>query len=114
MSTCPASWARRAGSGAARVTLRAFTREVNLATAAPAPFLPEAVRGKPVAIVSGCYAGNPAEGARIFRPLKEFGSPVADLIGPMPYTAMHTLVDGQWGPRLPQLLQVVVAPATRR
>jgi hypothetical protein len=50
--------------------------------------------------VSGCYAGEPEEGAKAFRPLKEFGAAVADLIGPMPYIEMQRLVDGQWGPGL--------------
>jgi FAD/FMN-containing dehydrogenase len=77
-----------------------LTTVVNLATAAPAPFLPDDLHGKPVAIVSGCYAGEPEEGAKAFRPLKEFGAAVADLIGPMPYIEMQRLVDGQWGPGL--------------
>jgi hypothetical protein len=33
---------------------------------------------------------------RAFGPLKEFGSPVADLIAQMPYTTMQTLIDGQY------------------
>jgi FAD/FMN-containing dehydrogenase len=77
-----------------------LTTVVNLATAAPAPFLPDDLHGKPVAIVIGCYAGEPEEGAKAFRPLKEFGAAVADLIGPMPYIEMQRLVDGQWGPGL--------------
>jgi FAD/FMN-containing dehydrogenase len=77
-----------------------LTTVVNLATATPAPFLPKEVHGERVAIVSGCYAGDPDEGARAFLPLKEFGSAVADLVGPMPYTAMQSLVDKQWGPGL--------------
>jgi FAD/FMN-containing dehydrogenase len=77
-----------------------LTTVVTLATAAPAPFLPEQVHGKRVAIVSGCYVGDPDDGARAFRPLRDWGSPVADLVEPMPYTAMQSLVDGQWGPGL--------------
>jgi FAD/FMN-containing dehydrogenase len=77
-----------------------LTTVVNLAVAPPAPFLPEKIHGKRVAIVSGCYAGEPEHGANVFRQLKDFGTPVADLIGPMPYTEMQRLVDGQWGPCL--------------
>jgi FAD/FMN-containing dehydrogenase len=75
-----------------------LTTVVNLATAPAAPFLPAEVHGKRVAIVSGCYAGDPEEGARALRALKSFGTSIADLIGPMPYTEMQGLVDGQWGP----------------
>jgi FAD/FMN-containing dehydrogenase len=73
-----------------------LTTAVTLATAGPAPFLPEHVQGERVAIVSGCYAGEPKDGMRAFGPLKEFGSPVADLIAQMPYTTMQTLIDGQY------------------
>jgi FAD/FMN-containing dehydrogenase len=75
-----------------------LTTVVNLSTAPPAPFLPEEIHGKRVVIVSGCHAGAPEDGAKAFRPLKELGAPIADLIGPMPYTEMQRLVDGQWGP----------------
>jgi FAD/FMN-containing dehydrogenase len=74
-----------------------LTLVVNLATAPPALFLPEEVHGRRVVVVSGCFAGPPDEGAKAFRPLKEFGAPIVDLIGPMEYTEMQQLVDGQWG-----------------
>jgi FAD/FMN-containing dehydrogenase len=74
-----------------------LTTVVNLATAPPAPFLPEEAYGKRVVVVSGCYAGDPEEGIEAFRQLKEFGAPLADLIGPRPYGEMQRLVDGQWG-----------------
>ncbi len=75
-----------------------LTTVVNLATAPAAPFLPEEVHDKRVAIVSGCYAGNPEDGAKAFRPIKSFGTSIADLIGPIRYTEMQRFVDAQWGP----------------
>ena len=75
-----------------------LTTVVTLATAAAAPFLSKEVHGRRVAIVSGCYAGEPEDGGKAFRALKEFGTPIADLIGPMPYAEMQRLVDGQWAP----------------
>jgi FAD/FMN-containing dehydrogenase len=75
-----------------------LTTLVSLATAPAAPFLPPEIHGKPVVIVVGCHSGDQKAAARAFRPLKKFGSPAADLIGPMPYTAMQTLVDADWGP----------------
>lgn len=46
-----------------------------------------------VAIVT-CYSGDLAEGERILGPLKEFGTPLADTVGPMPYAALQSMLDG--------------------
>jgi FAD/FMN-containing dehydrogenase len=75
-----------------------LTTVVNLATAPAAPFLPGEIHGKRVVVVSGCYSGDPEDGASVFQPLKSFGTSLADLIGPMPYTELQRFVDGQWGP----------------
>jgi FAD/FMN-containing dehydrogenase len=40
------------------------------------------------------YSGEDLEeGARIIAPLRRFGPPIADLVGPMPYTILQTMVD---------------------
>jgi FAD/FMN-containing dehydrogenase len=49
--------------------------------------------GQPVVAMVACYNGSIEEGEKIVRPLREFGSPVADLLQPMPYTAMQALLD---------------------
>lgn len=69
------------------------TTMLNLATAPPAPFLPESIHGKPVAVLIGVYSGPVAEGERVLAPLRELGDPVADLMGPIPYVAMQSLLD---------------------
>ena len=69
-----------------------------LAPAPPLPFLPPEVHGKPIAIVACCYAGAIEDGERFYKPLKEFGPPLADLVGPMPYVALQSLLDPLWGP----------------
>ena len=38
-------------------------------------------------------AGAPEVGAEVIRPLREFGPPAVDLVGPMPYTAVQRLVE---------------------
>jgi len=91
-----------------------LTTVVTLGTAAPAPFLPAEIHGKRIAIVSGCYAGEPEHGTQTFRPLKRFGSAIADLIGPMPYTAMQTLFDGQFGPDARNYFKSSYLPRDRR
>src|SRR3954468_12451352 len=72
------------------------TTLVNLTTAPPAPFLPEESHGKPIVAVIAVHAGDPEEGRALVQPLKDLGDPVADLIGPMPYTMMQSLIDALW------------------
>jgi len=62
-------------------------------TAPPAPFVPAAFQGKPVAAVVCCHTGPGEEAARDVAPLRRFGPPVADLIGRVPYTAVQQIVD---------------------
>jgi FAD/FMN-containing dehydrogenase len=59
----------------------------------PAPFLPAELQGAPLFAVVACYAGPIEEGERTLSPLRAFGPPGADLIGPMPYVAMQRLLD---------------------
>jgi FAD/FMN-containing dehydrogenase len=66
---------------------------VALITAPPADFVPEPARGKPAAGVVLCYAGPVEEGERVLAPLRAFGPPAADLVQPMPYTAVQQLLD---------------------
>ena len=64
-----------------------------LVVAPPAPFVPEPVRGRPVAILAAGWIGDDAEGARLLRPLRKAGEPVLDTFGRMPYTALQSMVD---------------------
>lgn len=64
-----------------------------LRMAPPAPFLPKQVHGQPVIAVGVCYAGTVEDGAEAVRPLKEFGSPLVDLIVPRPFAAFQTILD---------------------
>jgi hypothetical protein len=61
--------------------------------APPAPFVPEEYHGKPVVGLIVCYAGPVEEGERVVKPIKEFGAPLADLIGPKPYVAHQAMLD---------------------
>ncbi len=67
---------------------------VALITAPPEPFVPEALRGQPVVGVIYCYVGPLEDGAEAARPLREFASPQVDLIQPMPYVALQSMLDG--------------------
>ena len=61
--------------------------------APPLPFLPEAVHGKLVLILPLAYAGDVAAGMREIEPLRSFGKPVGEHIGPQPYTAWQKAFD---------------------
>ena len=53
--------------------------------------------GNPVVALASCYCGDLAEGERVLRPLREFGSPLVDAMQPMPYAGMQGLL----GPSFP-------------
>ena len=57
------------------------------------PALGTAPTGVPVALLRVCYNGPLQEGERILRPLRTFGSPIADLIKPMAYMALQSMYD---------------------
>jgi FAD/FMN-containing dehydrogenase len=70
-----------------------LTTVVNLTTAPPAPFIPEAWHGKPIVAVVGVHAGSVDDGVAAMAPLRSLAEPIADLFGPIPYLAMQGLLD---------------------
>ncbi|MCZ0984898.1 FAD-binding oxidoreductase [Streptomyces diastatochromogenes] len=73
-----------------------LTTLVNLTTAPPLPFLPPEVHGTRIVVLAGMYAGDPAAGEAAVGPLRTLGTPLADLMGPMPYIGMQSLLDPLW------------------
>jgi FAD/FMN-containing dehydrogenase/pimeloyl-ACP methyl ester carboxylesterase len=69
---------------------------VVLLTAPHTDFVPEPVRGQPVAGVVLCYAGPLDEAEAGLRPLRAFGPPALDTVAPMPYVELQRLVDGDY------------------
>ena len=57
------------------------------------PEMPEVIHDRPVAIVGGVYAGDVEEGMEATKPLRELGTPLFDMSGPTPYTAVQTGFD---------------------
>ena len=49
--------------------------------------------GMPVAALILGYNGPVAEGEKVLAPARQFGRPVADLVGPMPYRVRQTMLD---------------------
>jgi FAD/FMN-containing dehydrogenase len=70
---------------------RELTAAAVVLTAPPAPFIPEPWHGRRVAGMLVCHSGTDA--TRDLEPVRALGSPVADLIGEMPYVAMQSLLD---------------------
>jgi FAD/FMN-containing dehydrogenase len=50
--------------------------------------------------IAVAYHGDLAEGERVVAPLKKFGPPVMDVIGPMPYVAQQALIEAAMPPNL--------------
>jgi FAD/FMN-containing dehydrogenase len=69
---------------------------ISLATAPPAPFIPDDWHNKKVAIVVACWAGNAAAGGDVVQRLRSLGTPITDLLGPIPYLDLQQLVDPVW------------------
>src|SRR4051812_19804028 len=69
-----------------------LTLLVNMTTAPPAPFLPEAMHGHPGVAVLACWAGAVEDGEAALAPIRELG-PGVDLLGPIPYVALQQLLD---------------------
>jgi FAD/FMN-containing dehydrogenase len=60
--------------------------------APPDPLLPERIHGQRVVIIATCYAGTTTAGEAVVAPIRAL-DPVADMIGPMPYTALQSTFD---------------------
>jgi FAD/FMN-containing dehydrogenase len=73
-----------------------LTTLANILITPPVPFLPEAAHGQLMVAILGVYAGSVEDGAAAVRPLRTLAEPLADLMGPMPYTAMQSLLDPLW------------------
>jgi FAD/FMN-containing dehydrogenase len=59
-----------------------------------APGFPAELHNRPVFIPLAVYCGDATEGERVMRPLRELGTPVIDLSGQMPFTALQAAFDG--------------------
>ena len=49
--------------------------------------------GVRLAVITACHCGSPGEAVSALQPIKKFGSPVIDTIGPTSYEATNTMLD---------------------
>jgi FAD/FMN-containing dehydrogenase len=61
--------------------------------APPLPFLPAEVHGKPVIVFASCYNGPLENGPAALEPVRHFGEPCGEHLGPMPYAAWQKAFD---------------------
>jgi FAD/FMN-containing dehydrogenase len=54
---------------------------------------PAELRRRPVVILATVFVGPPEEGARIMQPLRELATPLLDMSGPIPFTALQAAFD---------------------
>jgi FAD/FMN-containing dehydrogenase len=73
-----------------------ITAIVNLTTAPPLPVIPAEWHGKKVAAFIATSSGPIDEGEGLVGAFRTVGEPIADLLGPMPYQAIQTLIDPLW------------------
>jgi hypothetical protein len=67
---------------------------IAMVMAPPMPFLPTEWYGKPVLGLVLAWAGDFAAGERAIAPLRAIGSPIAEVVRPIPYVALQSLLDG--------------------
>ena len=82
-------------------------------TAPPAPFVPAELQGQHVVGVVAIAVAAPERGEELFRPLREFGPPAVDIVGPMPYTAVQRLLDPGNPPGLYNYWKAELVPELR-
>ncbi|HWF74594.1 MAG TPA: FAD-binding oxidoreductase [Solirubrobacteraceae bacterium] len=63
-------------------------------SAPPEPFVPEEMHFAPIFGLVVCWSGDIEEGEEVLAPIREVAQPVMDLVQPMPYTALQSMLDG--------------------
>ncbi len=66
---------------------------LKLCAAPPAPFLPEDLHGRPIAVIVPCHSGSEGRALSDLAPLRRGGLAVADLVAPRPFTELQSMFD---------------------
>jgi FAD/FMN-containing dehydrogenase len=87
----------RAAFAAARELIAGAPRELTLfavvMTAPPEPPFPPELQGGPALVIGVGWSGDVGAGERVLAPLRETCPPAVDLVGPMPYVALQSMLD---------------------
>lgn len=76
-----------------KVAPEEFSSVALIWTVPAAPDIPEEHHGKRALVLAGVHCGPVEEGQRITQPLRELGTPMLDLSGPTPWTAVQSAFD---------------------
>jgi hypothetical protein len=68
----------------------------------PVPIFPKELHGKKVCAVVWCYLGPPETAEKALKPVRQFGHPLFEHVGPMPFPILQSIFD----PLLPAGLQM--------
>jgi len=63
-------------------------------SAPPEPFVPPEMHFKPISGLIVCWTGSQEEGEKVCAPIREVAQPVMDMVGPIPYAALQSMLDG--------------------
>jgi hypothetical protein len=63
-------------------------------SAPPEDFVPPEAHGAPMVGIVICWTGPHDEGERVVKPIRRVAQPVMDMVGPIPYTALQSMLDG--------------------
>jgi FAD/FMN-containing dehydrogenase len=66
---------------------------VAFVNAPPEPFVPAELQHQPAVGVIVCWTGSAEEGERVVAPIRNVMKPVVDVVQPMPYTALQSMLD---------------------
>ena len=75
-----------------------LTTALVLRRAPAVDLIPEAVHGTPVVGVACCWAGPIDRGARVLKPMRQFGARVVDLTAPRPFVEHQAMFDPSFPP----------------
>src|SRR5205807_4917157 len=67
-------------------------------TVPPGPPFPEHLHLQKMCGVVWCYSGAPEDADEVYAPVRKFGPPALDGLGPMPFPALQSAFDGLYEP----------------
>ena len=71
-------------------------------TIPPAVPFPEPLHGQKGCAIMWCYTGPLEQGTAVFAPIRNFGPPILDWVGPMPLPALNSMFNAAYPPNLLQ------------
>ena len=66
---------------------------IGCTTLPASPHLPPEIHDRPFIVTGAVYSGNPEEGMEVIQSLREIGTPLADISGPLPFVGVQAAFD---------------------